>query len=55
MGNVYLEGFDTNACLLPIASIAVIYAMQNMPSRLGAIAVFVAVFSFPLNLQSLVL
>lgn len=38
------------ACLLPIGGIAVLYVIETMPGRLGAIAIFTALFSFSLNL-----
>ncbi|KAK4040930.1 hypothetical protein C8A01DRAFT_15236 [Parachaetomium inaequale] len=37
------------ASLLPIAGIAVLYTIQSMPGRLGAVAGFTAVFSFLLS------
>jgi hypothetical protein len=37
------------ASLLPVASIAVLYAIQNMPARIGAVAAFTALFSFSLS------
>jgi len=40
------------ACLLPIAGIAGLYAVQYMPARLGMIAILTAVFSFALNLAT---
>jgi len=38
------------ASLLPVAGIAVLYAIQTMPGRLGAIAGFTALFSFSLSI-----
>lgn len=38
------------ASLLPVAGIAVLYAIQNMPARLGTIAIFTALFSFSLSI-----
>ncbi|KAK1763653.1 hypothetical protein QBC33DRAFT_548884 [Phialemonium atrogriseum] len=38
------------ACLLPIAGIAALYVIQDMPGRLGATAIFTALFSFSLNI-----
>lgn len=38
------------ACLLPVASIAVLNAIQSMPGRIGAIAGFTAVFSLCLSM-----
>jgi hypothetical protein len=40
------------ACLLPIAGIAVLNVIQYMPTRLGMIAIFTALFSFTLNLTT---
>ncbi len=42
--------FSTSvASLLPVAGIAILYAIQSMPARLGAIAGFTALFSFSLS------
>lgn len=37
------------ASLLPVAGIAVLFAIQSMPGRIGAIASFTALFSFSLS------
>jgi hypothetical protein len=38
------------ASLLPIGGIAVLYAIQSMPWRLGAVAAFTGLFSFSLSI-----
>ncbi|TVY81624.1 hypothetical protein LSUE1_G004823 [Lachnellula suecica] len=38
------------ACVLPVASIALLYTVQSMSKRIGIIAVFTAMFSFTLVL-----
>lgn len=38
------------ACLIPIAGIAALYVIHDMPGRLGATAIFTALFSFSLNI-----
>lgn len=48
-----LKGLSTIvASLFPVASIAVLYAIHSMPGRLGAIAVFTALFSFALSVMT---
>ncbi|KAK1761149.1 hypothetical protein QBC47DRAFT_397123 [Echria macrotheca] len=38
------------ACLLPVGGIAVLYVIDNMPARIGAVAGFTALFSITLSL-----
>jgi hypothetical protein len=38
------------ACLLPVGAIAVLYVIDTMPARIGAVAGFTALFAFSLSL-----
>jgi membrane protein YdbS with pleckstrin-like domain len=40
------------ACLLPVASIVILYVVTDQPTRLGIVAVLVTVFSLSLGLMT---
>jgi uncharacterized Tic20 family protein len=40
------------ACVLPVASIALLYTIQSMSKRIGIMAMFTAIFSFALVLMT---